>query len=102
MTYLPIFAPSFCNLFIDTTNSASTLLASLLPLAQCTGSKIGDLFRKNISIIEDDLLDQSKELCSVEPYVKVAPIEEPYGDVMMGSATLELDLSTTFVPSYLT
>jgi len=32
--------------------------------------------RGDVSVIEDDLLDRSKELCLVEPYLEVACFED--------------------------
>ena len=40
--------------------SDSTLLASPLPLAQCTGLEMGEISEGDVTVLEDDLLDQSK------------------------------------------
>ena len=48
---------------------------------------MGKTSKGNVSVLEDDSLDQSKKLCLVEPYLKQAPFEEFCGDIVMGSDT---------------
>ena len=83
MTSSSFVAPSFPSTPIGTTVSVLTLLASPLPLAQCTGLETDESFRDDVSILEDDLLTWSKEptllesrlqqLCDDHVRVGVAP-----------------------------
>jgi len=65
---LPLAAPSFSSTPIATIISDLTLLTSPLPLAQCTGLEMGGTSKVDVSVLDDDSLDLSKELCLVEPY----------------------------------
>jgi len=51
-----LVAPSLSNTLIATSISDSTLLASPLPLAQCTGLEMCEISRGDVSILEDDSL----------------------------------------------
>ena len=54
---LPLVAPSFSSTPEAISISDSTLLASLLPLASCTGLEMGEISKGNVSVLEDDSLD---------------------------------------------
>jgi len=54
--WTPLVALSFSSTPIATSVSDSTLLASPLPLAQCTGLEMGEISRVDVSILEDDSL----------------------------------------------
>jgi len=101
LSSLPFVALTFSSTPIDTIVTNLALLASLLPLAQCTGLEMGEVFTGDATILEDALLLRSKELTLVEPFLKEAPFEEFCGDIVMVVPLLALHLSTLFVPSYL-
>jgi len=48
---------------------------------------MGQPSKDDVSVIEDDSLDWSKELALVEPYLQQAPFEELCGDDVMVSAS---------------
>jgi len=85
LTSLPFVAPSFSSTPIDTSVSDSILLASPLPLAQCTGLEMDEVSRGDASDIEDDSLSWSKELTLVDSHFKEAHFVEFCGDIVMGS-----------------
>jgi len=76
LTPLPFVAPFFSSTPTDSSASDLTLLATPFPLAQCTGLEMSETARGDVSVLEDDSLDQSKELFSVKPYLKEASFEE--------------------------
>ena len=84
LTYLSFVAPSFSSTPMDTSVNDSILLASPLPLAQCTGLEIGENCRGDASSIEDVSLSWLGGLTLVEPYLEEAPFEEFHDDVRMG------------------
>ena len=86
LTSLSFIAPSFSSTPMDTSVSAPTLLASPLPLAQCIGLEMGETSKGDVSDLEDDSLEWSKELTLVGPYPEEASFEELCGDIMIGSA----------------
>ena len=53
LTSLSFVAPSVSSTPLATSVGDSTLLASPLPLAQCTGLEIGELFGGNDSVLEE-------------------------------------------------
>ena len=53
LTPLTFVAPSFFSTSTDTSVSDSILLASPLPLAQCTGLEMGETSRRGASSVED-------------------------------------------------
>ena len=83
LTSLPFVAPSFSSIPMDTSFSNLTLLASSLPLVQCTGLEMDEISRGYASIIEDDSLGWSEEFTLDEPCLKEAPVEELRGDDVM-------------------
>ena len=52
---LTFVAPSFSSTAMDTSVSASILLASPIPLAQCTGFEMGETSQGHASSVEDVL-----------------------------------------------
>jgi len=76
LTSLSFVAPSFSSTLTDTGINDLTLLASPLPLTQCTGLAIGDTSKGNFSILEDASLLRSKELTLVEPHLEEASFAE--------------------------
>jgi len=70
LTSLPFVAPSFSSIPMDTSFSNLTLLASSLPLVQCTGLEMDEISRGYASIIEDDSLGWSEEFTLDEPCLK--------------------------------
>ena len=56
LTSSPLVAPFFSNTLVATSVSDSTLLASPLPLAQCTRLEMGEIFRGDFSVLEDESL----------------------------------------------
>jgi len=46
-----------------------------------------EIYRRNASALEDDSLDESKELSVVPYYLQEAPFEVFCGDIVMGSDT---------------
>ena len=55
-----------------------------------------ETFSGDFSVLDDDSLNRSKELCLVEPYLKEAPFEEFCSDTKMGSDTPSIrQLSTS-------
>jgi len=84
---LPVVAPSFSSTPVATSISDLTLLTSTLPLAQCMGLEIGEIFRVDVSVLEDASLLRSKELTLVEPHLEKASFLEFYCDIVMGSDT---------------
>ena len=75
--------PSLSNTPMDSCVTVLTLLASPLPLAQCRELEMVETSRGDVSILEDDSLDQLKELCLVELYLEEAHFEEFCGDIMI-------------------
>ena len=73
LSSLPLVVPSFSSTPVATSVSDSTLLAYLLPLAQCTGLEMGDISSGDVSVLEDDSLSWSKELTLVAPHHEEAP-----------------------------
>jgi len=49
------------------------------------GLEMGETSNCDVSVLEDDSLNRSKELCLVEPYLKEAPFEEFCDEIVMGS-----------------
>jgi len=91
LTSLSLVTPSFSITPVATKVSDSTLLASPLLLAQCTGLEMGEISRGDVSVLEDDSLCWSKELTLVAPHLKEAPFVAFYGDIMMGSGTSSIE-----------
>ena len=58
---LPLVAPSIFSTSLATGVSDLTLLASPLPVAQCTELEMGEISRSDVSVLEDDSLSWSKE-----------------------------------------
>ena len=85
MTSLIFVASSFSSTSIEISVSNLTLLASPLPLPQCTRLERGEPSKDNFSVIKDDSLARSNELTLVEPYVVEAPFEDLCGDDIMFS-----------------
>jgi len=77
---------------MDTIVSDLTLLASLLPLAQCTGLEMGEKTKGDIRDIKDFSPERLKQLCLAEPCLEEAPFVELYGHIVMGSATSSIGL----------
>ena len=76
MTSSSLVAPSSLSTASGTTFSALTLLASPLPLAQCTGLEIGEHSKGETSFIADAMIAWSKEPSSIESYLEEALFEE--------------------------
>ena len=91
LTSLPLVALSFSSTPIATSISDSTFVASPLPLAQCTELEMGEISRSDVSVLEDDSLNQSKELTLVEPHLEEAPFVEFCDDIVMGSDTPSIE-----------
>ena len=87
LTSLPLVALSFSSTTVATSVSDSTLLASLLPLAQCMGLEMGETSRGDVSVVEDASLLRSKELALVVPHLEENPLVEFCGEIVMGSDT---------------
>jgi len=110
LTPLTFVAPSFSSTPMDTSVNDSILLASPLPLAQCTGLEMGETSRGDASLVEDVLLSWSGGLTLVEPYLEEALFEELCDDsLVVGAApriehidpiwTEPLDLTPILSPS---
>jgi len=56
LSTLPLVAPSFSSSPVATSVNDSILLASPLPLAQCTGLEMGEISRGHVSVLKDDSL----------------------------------------------
>jgi len=69
LTYSPLVSPSSSSSPVVTSTSDSTLLDSPFPLAQCTGLEVDEIFRVDVSVLEDTSLLTSKELTLVEPHL---------------------------------
>jgi len=54
LTSLPLVAPSFSSTSVATSVRDLVLLVSPFPLAQCTGSEMGEVSRGDVSVLEDD------------------------------------------------
>jgi len=76
LTSLPFVAPSFSGTALDTTVNDLSLLVSPLPLVQCTGLEMGEPPKGYAGVVENDLLDCSKELTLVKSYLEETPFEE--------------------------
>ena len=48
---------------------------------------MGEIFRGDVSVLEDTSLLRSKQLTLVEPHLPEAPLEELCGDLVMGTDT---------------
>jgi len=48
---------------------------------------MGEIFRGDVSVLEDTSLLRSKQLTLVEPHLPEAPLEEVCGDLVMGTDT---------------
>jgi len=82
LTFSSLVAPSCSSSPIVTTTSDSTLLDFPFPLAQYTSLEVGETSRSDVRTLEDASLFRSKELALVEPH-----LEEPCGDIVMGTDT---------------
>ena len=87
LTSLALVAPSFSSTPIATRVTDSTLLVSSLPLAQCMGLEMGEMFKGAICVLKDDSHSWSKELTLFGPHLEEAPFVEFCGDIVMGSDT---------------
>ena len=76
---------------MDTSVSDSILLASSLPLAQCTGLEMGETSRGDANSVEDVLLFWSEGLALVEPYLEETPFEELCDDNLVVGAAFSID-----------
>ena len=91
LTPLTFVALSFFSIPMDTRFSDSILIASPLPLAQCTGLEMGETSRGDASSVEDDLPSWSGGLILVEPYLEEAPFEELCDDSLVVGVAPSID-----------
>jgi len=91
LTSLSFVAPSVSSTPLATSVGDSTLLASPLPLAQCTGLEMGETSRGDVSVLEDASILRSKALTLIEPHLEEAPFVEFCGDVVMDTNTLSIE-----------
>ena len=91
LTSLPLVGPSFSSTPVATSVCESTLLASSLPLAQCTGLEIGETSRGDGSVLEDASRLTSKELALVVPHLQEAPFVEFDGDLALNNDTPSIE-----------
>ena len=109
LTSSSLVAPSSTSTPIGTTVSALTLHASSLHLAQCTRLEIGEPFRGDVSVLEDDFPTWSIGPPLVELHLEEAPFEELCDDSFVVGAALSiehigsictgpLDLTPHFIP----
>ena len=87
LTYSPLIAPSSSGSPLVTSTTDPTLLDSPFPLAQCMGLEMGEIFRGDVSVLDDTSLLRSKELTLVRLHLEEAPFEELCGELVMGTDT---------------
>jgi len=81
----------FSSTPVVTSICKSTLLASPLPLSQCTRSEIGETSRGDGSVLEDASCLRSKELALVVPHLQEAPFVEFDGDLALNNDTPSIE-----------
>ena len=91
LVLLSFVAPSLSSTPRETTVDDLTLLASPIPLAQCTKLEMCDPSRRNASFVKDDLLDWSEEPTLIEPFLEKAPFVESCGDGVVVGATPSIE-----------
>jgi len=87
LTLLSLVASSSLSTPGDTAENVLTLSISPLLLAQCTGLKVGEPFRDDVSPYDEgDSLAWSKEIVLVEQYLEESPLDESCAyDAVVGS-----------------
>ena len=91
LTPLTFVAPPFSSTPMDTSVSDSILLASPLPLAQCTGLEMGETSQGDASSVEDVSLSWLGGLTLVEPYLEEAPFEGLCDDSLVVGAAPSIE-----------
>jgi len=87
LSSLSYVASSLSSTPRDTAIGDLTLLASPLPLAQCTGLEMGESSNSDASFIKGSLLDWSNGPILMQLFLEKALFEELYGDGMVVSST---------------
>ena len=85
---LPFTVLSLSNTPRNTNIGDLILLASPLPLTQCTRLEIGETSKSDASFVKDNLLNWMKELTLIKPYLEETPLEGSSGDnAIVGAAS---------------